>query len=79
MNNEIKIIITSTLCFIAIMTSMMFSWEATRRSSDEWAKIYTSKIEKTIPDEEKIKSCIDGGGIPNYDSGHFMDCRINQN
>lgn len=76
-----KYIFASTVCFIAIMMTTMFTWEATRRSADEWAKINQSNFQVVnssdiLTTKDKIQSCIDGGGVPNYDGGFFADCRI---
>lgn len=79
MKNEIKLIITITLCLMAIATDVMFVDKITRRSGEEWAIMNQSKIDvnATTIEERKIKSCLDGGGLPNYYQGVFEDCRTN--
>lgn len=76
--NKIAIlIIVITLCFSFSLNSLLFVWEATRRSADDVAKINQSarQIEENIA--EKVQSCIDGGGIPDYYNGKFQDCKKN--
>lgn len=72
----ISVTITITLCLCLLINSILFTWEATRRSADDVVKINISKPAKLeLSDSAKIKSCIDSGGMPNYDGGDFMDCR----
>ena len=81
MSNEIKIIITITACLSFLANSLMFGWEATRRTADEIYKINQSMFSpfkgSTLNDSDKIKSCLDGGGMPNYNGGVFVDCKTN--
>lgn len=53
----------------------MFTWEATRRTGDEWAVIHKSKFRPAAEDQIKVKSCTDSGAVPDYYDGQFIDCK----
>lgn len=82
MNDTNKIIVVVTLSVSFLINSLMFGWEATRRSADEIYKINQSVFSpfkgSSLTDNDKIKSCLDGGGMPNYQSGTFVDCKKNK-
>lgn len=73
--------IISSLCIVFIFEAIIFGLQETRRSADEIATINQSRIRPQtrdgLSDAEKIQSCLDGGGLPNYYSGNFTDCRTN--
>lgn len=71
-----KWIITSTLCASFLVNSIMFGWEATRRTADDVAKINTSQ-RIVVDSSSKEQACIDGGGMPDYYDGKFSDCKKN--
>lgn len=76
-NKIVILIVIITLCLSFALNSIFFGWEATRRSADDVVKINHSlrHIEENVA--EKIQSCIDGGGIPDYYQGKFQDCKKN--
>ena len=74
MKEQIKIIFLVIFGTPFIIISIMFTWEATRRSADDVAKINQSHREATF---EKIQSCIDGGGMPAYYKNQFRGCKKN--
>ena len=72
-----KLIILVAISISFLLNSILFGWEATRRNADDVAKINQSYqyTGERVSLEEKIKSCLDGGGLPNYDGGTFSDCK----
>lgn len=75
MSEENKTIIVVSLCIAFIVNSIMFGWEATRRSADELQKI---EIINLMPQAEIIrkgKECVKAGGLPDYyDDGSWQRC-----
>lgn len=78
-NDTLKIIIVVTISLSFLINSVLFGWEATRRSAEDVATINNSKqiINNDEDTSAKIQSCVDGGGLPNYHKGHFVDCKKN--
>jgi hypothetical protein len=75
-NEQIKMMIATTCCIMALFSSTMYTWKNTRRSGDEWATMrFAPKDPMSISDAEKIKSCVDSGGLPDYWEGIFKDCK----
>ena len=76
-NKIVILIVIITICFSFALNSIFFGWEATRRSADDVAKINQSNTYQQENVVEKVQSCIDGGGIPDYYQGEFQDCKKN--
>ena len=79
MSTETKVIIIITLCLSFLINSIMFGWEATRRDANNVAKINQSNpCFENKDTSHKEQLCIDGGGMPNYSNGKFVDCKRNK-
>lgn len=66
-----SILVTVTLCISFLINSLMFGWEATRRSGDEIMKINSSSL---VDVDAREDACIRADGVPSYFRGKFQDC-----
>ena len=72
-----RIIATVAIAIVFVVDGIMVGWEATRRSADDETKIRQSyRIVEDTTAKERL--CLEGGGLPNYDRGGFVDCRTKE-
>ena len=73
-----KTIIIASLCFSFIVNSIMFGWEATRRSAEDETKIMSAQSIKQLLSQENqtlADMCLKANGKPEIGNDGRMNCK----
>ena len=75
MNDTNKTIVVVGVMISFVINTIMFGWEATRKTADELVKITSVQTIDWIEVQRKAKECVDAGGLPDYfPNGNWENC-----
>jgi len=75
-SDTLILIIVVSICLSFFINSILFTWEATRRSADDIAKIQFAKKQMSESLKWEVEQCKESGGIPNfYGGGKAVNCK----